>query len=145
MKKSLPSTKFSTPVTPLGWGDFSPTPLMLFWKTSPKRGVEIISKYFIVRLWTATQLNTSKNEMSLKVLLVIWDGFLISPGNTEYEFWRMKVFSILHIEKGVDYSSIQNFLWVCLFVSLSLLDKCKRMTQVHPHFPTILKTDQQWA
>ena len=46
--------------------------------------------------------------MSLKVLLVIKNGFLDSRGNTEFEFQRMKVFSGLELEKGVDYSSIQN-------------------------------------
>ena len=98
MKKSLPSTKFSTPVTPLGWGDFSPTPLMLFWKTSPKRGVEIISKYFIVWLWTATQHNTSKNEMSLKVLLVIWEWIFNIPleiPNMNFEEWKYSQDKIL--------------------------------------------------
>ena len=45
----------------------------------------------------------------------------------------MKVFSWLKLEKGFDYSSKQNGVWACNFVSVrktltSLLDKCKRMT-----------------
>ena len=60
----------------------------------------------------------------------------------------MKVLSGLQLE-GVDYSSIQNCVSaVTLFqlekIPTSLLDKCKRMTQAHPHFPAILKTNQQW-
>ena len=43
----------------------------------------------------------------------------------------MKVISGLYLEKGVDYSSIQNCVWACHFVSVrktptSLLDKYKR-------------------
>ena len=45
----------------------------------------------------------------------------------------MKVLSGQQLEKGVGYSSIQNCVWVCHFVSVrkiatSLLDKCKRIT-----------------
>ena len=88
------------PCHPTGMGRFLPYPFNVIWKTlscftSPKRGVEIISKYFIVWLWTATQLNTSKNGMSLKVLLIIWDGFLISPW--KYRIWILKNESILKI------------------------------------------------
>ena len=129
LKNSYPQQNFP-PLSPHWEGRFLPYTFNAIWKTLtcftfPKRGVEIISKYLIFWLWSAIQFNTSKNEMSLKVLLVIWNGFLIS---TEYEFWRMKVFSRLHLKKGFNYSSIQNCLWVCLFVFLSLLDKCKRMT-----------------
>ena len=61
----------------------------------------------------------------------------------------MKVFSALQIEKGVDYSSSQLCVG-CYFVSIrkiptSLPDKNKRIIQAHPHFPTTLKTNQQWA
>ena len=82
------------------------------------------------------------------MLLVIGNEFLIPLGNIEFEFQRMKVFSGLQLENDVDYSSIQNCVSaVTLFrlekAPLSLLDKCKRMTEVHPHFPTILKTNQQ--
>ena len=45
----------------------------------------------------------------------------------------MKVFSEIQFEKGVDYSSFQNFWWVCRFILVgniptTLLDKCKRTT-----------------
>ena len=60
-------------------------------------------------------------------------GFQYLRRNTEFEFQRMKVFSVLQLEKGVDYCSIQNFVWACHIVSARkiptrLLDKCKRMT-----------------
>ena len=59
--------------------------------------------------------------------------FSFPPGNTEFEFQRMKLFSGWQIEKGVDYSSIQNCVGACHFVSgrripTSLLGKCDRMT-----------------
>ena len=62
----------------------------------------------------------------------------------------MKVFSGLQLEKGVNYSSIQNCVWaVTLFqlekIPTSLLGKCNRMTKVNPHFPKVFKTNQQWA
>ena len=62
----------------------------------------------------------------------------------------MKVFSGIQREKGVDYSSFKECAWASDFASVkkiltSLLGKCKRTTKVHPHFPTILKTNQQWA
>ena len=53
----------------------------------------------------------------------------------------MKVFSGLQLEKGVDYSFIQNYVWASHFVSVSLLDNCKRMTSVHPHFQ---KNPENW-
>ena len=60
-------------------------------------------------------------------------GFQYLRRNTEFEFQRMKVFSVLQLEKGVDHCSIQNFVWACHIVSVRkiptrLLDKCKRMT-----------------
>ena len=64
-------------------------------------------------------------------------GFEYPCGNTEFEFQRMKVFSGLQPEKGVDYSSVQNCMWGCHFVSIrkiptSLLNKYKTMILVHP-------------
>ena len=47
-------------------------------------------------------------------------GFSYPCGNTEFEFQRMKVFSELQLEKGVDYSSIQYCVWV---VTLFQLEK----------------------
>ena len=135
MKKSLPSSKF--PILPLG-REISPYPSNAIWKTLTcftfqSRRVEIISAHFSVWLWNVTQFNTSKNEMSLKVLLVIGNGFLIPTW--KYWIWISKNESILRISawKGVDYSAIQNRVWACHLVSVrkiptSLLDKCKRMT-----------------
>ena len=54
------------------------------------------------------QFNTPKNETSLKARLVsgvFWSVY--SRENTEFEFERTKVFSVLKLEKGVDYSYIQ--------------------------------------
>ena len=87
--------------------------------TYRSRGVEIISTHFRVWLWTVTQFNISKNEMSLKVLLVIGNGFLIPT-------WKY---------------------WILISKNESILrtNKCKRMTYVRPHFPAILETNQQWA
>ena len=42
-------------------------------------------------------------------------GFLHPRGNTEFKFQRTTVFSGLQLEKGVDYSSIQNCVWACHF------------------------------
>ena len=74
-----------------------------------------------------------KNKMSLKVLLVIGNGFLIPTW--KYWIWISKNESILRTTawKSVDYSSIQNCVWACHLVSVrkiptSLMDKCKRMT-----------------
>ena len=60
-------------------------------------------------------------------------GFQYPRGNTEFEFQRMKVFSKLQLEKGVDYSLYPKFCMGCHFVSVrkiltSLANKCKRMT-----------------
>ena len=108
------------------------------WKTLAcftihSQGVEIISTHFSVWLWTVTQFNTLKNELSLKVLLVIWNGFLIPTW--KYSIWISKNESILRttVLKGVDCSSIQNCVWAFHLVSVrkiptSLLDNCKRMT-----------------
>ena len=38
-------------------------------------------------------------------------------GNIAFEFERMKVFSEFQLEKNVDYSSIQNCMWACHFIS----------------------------
>ena len=121
------------------WDDrFLPIPLMLFWKTLAcftfqSRVVEIISTYFSVWLWTVTQLNTPKNEMPLKVLLVIGNGLLIPTW--KYWIWISKNEIILRTTawKGVDYFSILNCVRACHLVSVrkirrSLLEECKRMT-----------------
>ena len=119
-------------------GRFPPYPSIAIWKTVvcfayQSRGVEIISTHFSVWLWTVTQFNTLKNELSLKVLLVIWNGFLIPTW--KYSIWISKNESILRttVLKGVDCSSIQNCVWAFHLVSVrkiptSLLDNCKRMT-----------------
>ena len=93
-----------------------------------------------------THFNTPKNEMSLKVLLVIGNGFLIPIW--KYEIWISKNDSILRttVWKGIDYSSIQSCVWACHLVSVrkiltSLLDKCNRMTEVQPHFPAMSWND----
>ena len=97
------------------------------------QGVEIISTHFSVWLWSVTQFNTPKNEMSLKVLLVIGNGFLIPTW--KYWIWISKKESILRATawKGAHYSSIQSCVWVRHLVSVrkiltSLLDQCKKMT-----------------
>ena len=77
-------------------------------------------------------------------------SFSYPRGNIEFEFQGMKVLSGFQLEKGVNYSSNQNCVWTCHFVSgrkmlTSLLVKCRRMTQVQPNFHTILKTDQPWT
>ena len=148
----LPSRKFSIPL--LG-GKISPYPSNAIWKTLAcftfqSQSLKIISTYFSVWLWTVTQFNTPKNEMSLKVLLVIGNGFLIPTW--KYWIWISKKESIHRTAawKGVHYSSIQSCVWACHLVSLrkiltSLLDKCKKMTLAHPHFPKTMKTNQQWA
>ena len=134
---------------------FPPYPSNAIWKTLAcftfqSQGVEIISTHFSVWLWSVTQFNTPKNEMSLKVLLVIGNGFLIPTW--KYWIWISKKESILRATawKGVHYSSIQSCVWACHLVSArkiltSLLDKCKKMTLAHSHFPKIMKTNQQWA
>ena len=99
--KNIPvSPKFPIPPPPHWQGRFLPYPFNAIWKTlvcftSPTRGVEIISKYFLVWLWTATQFNTPKNEMSLKVLLVIGNWFLIFTW--KYRIWISKNESIPRI------------------------------------------------
>ena len=62
-KKIPVSPKFPIPSPPHWQGRFLLYPFNAIWKTlvcftSPTRGVEIISKYFLVWLWTATQFNT---------------------------------------------------------------------------------------
>ena len=107
LKKVSPSnekipvlTKISHSVSPHRQGRLLLYPFNAIWKTLarftfPTRSVEIISKYFLVWLWTATQFNTTKNEMSLKMLLVIWNGFLISK--RKYRIWISKNESIIRI------------------------------------------------
>ena len=118
--------------------NFSFPPCNVIWKNLacfafPSRAVEIISTHFSVWLWTVTHFNTPKNGMSLKVLLVIGNGFLIPTW--KYWIWISKKESIQRTAdwKGVRYSSIQSCVWACHLVSVrkiltSLLDKCKKMT-----------------
>ena len=78
--KNPPAAKFPIPSL---WGMISPYPFHVISKTLtcfifPSWGAEIFSTYFSVWLWTVTQFNTDKNEMFLKVLLIIGNGFLIS-------------------------------------------------------------------
>ena len=118
----------------LGREIFSPTPFMLFgkpWLTFPLRGVEIISTYFSIWLWISTQFNTPKNEMSLKVLLVVGNGFLIST----WKYWITKNDSILRTTawKGCWLLFYPKSCVGCHFASFrkiptSLLDKYKTMT-----------------
>ena len=117
---------------------FPPYPSNAIWKTLAcftfqSQSLKIISTYFSVWLWTVTQFNTPKNEMSLKVLLVIGNGFLIPTW--KYWIWISKNESILRTIawKSVHYLSIQNCVWPCHLVSVrkiptSLMDKCKGMT-----------------
>ena len=70
------------------------------------------------------QFNTPKNETSLKARLVsgvFWSVY--SRENTEFEFEKTKVFSVLKLEKGVDYSYIQYFVWACHFVSVTDIER----------------------
>ena len=135
VKKSLPSPK--SPIPSLGVEVLSyPSNVVcktLACFTFESRGIEIVSAHFSVWLENVTQFNTPKNEMSLKMLLVIENGLLIPTW--KYWIWSSKNETIIRNTawKGVDYSSIQNFVWVCYLVSVkkiptSLLDKCKRMT-----------------
>ena len=55
-------------------------------------GVEIISTYFSVWLWTVTQFNPSENEMSWKVFLFIGSEVLIPTW--KYWIWISKRQSI---------------------------------------------------
>ena len=93
MKKSF-YKNFSS----LHWeGKFPTYPFNAIWKTLVcltflSWGVEIISTYFSVWLWTVTQFNTHQNEMPLKVLLIIGNGFLISMW--KYSIWISKNESI---------------------------------------------------
>ena len=106
---------------PTGMGRFLPYPFNAIWKTlscftSPKWGVEIISKYFIVWLWTATQHNTSKNEMSLKVLLVIWEWIFNIPleiPNMNFEEWKYSQDKIL---KKVLITQLSKVFCGCVFL-----------------------------
>ena len=119
-------------------GRFLPYPCNVIRKTLAcftfqSRGVEIISTHFSVWLWFVTHFNTPKNGMSLKVLLVIGNGFLIPTW--KYWIWISGKESIHRTAdwKGVRCSSIQSCVWACHLVSVrkiltSLLDKCKKMT-----------------
>ena len=102
--------------------NFSFLPCNVIWKNLacfafPSRAVEIISTHFSVWLWTVTHFNTPKNEMFLKVLLVIGNGFLIPTW--KYWIWISKNESILRTTAGkdVDYSSIQSCVWAFRLVS----------------------------
>ena len=107
---------------PVLGGEISLYPINAIWKTLAcftfqSWGVEINSTHFSVWLWTVTQFNTSKNDMFLKVLLVIGNGFLIPT----WKYW----------------------IWISKNESILRTNKCKKMT--YPHFPTVLKTNQQWS
>ena len=112
MVKITPKQIFSTqwkssslhqnPPFPRWQGRFPPYPSNAIWKTLAcftfqSQGVEIISTHFSVWLWTVTQFNTSKNEMSLKLLLVIGNEFLIYKW--KYWIWISKNESILRTNK----------------------------------------------
>ena len=96
-------TKVSHLPCPHWEGRFLPYPSNDIWKTwacfsFSSRDVEIISTYFSVWLWTVTQFNTPKSEMSLKLLLVMGNEFLISTWKYRIESQEMKVFSGLQLE-----------------------------------------------
>ena len=96
-KNPYPHQNFPSPQ--LG-GVISPYLFNAIWKalacfTWPSRGVEMISTYFSVWLWIATQFSTPKTVMSLKVFLLIENGFLISTW--KYWIWISKNKSILRI------------------------------------------------
>ena len=100
LKKFLPPDKKIPVLTKIPLSHWQGRFLPYIWKalacfTFPTRGVEITSKYFLVWLWTATKFNTPKNEMSLKVLFVIGNGFLMSTW--KYRIWISKNESILKI------------------------------------------------
>ena len=102
LKKFLPPDKKIPVLTKIPPSPTSilPYPFNDIWKalacfTFPTRGVEITSKYFLVWLWNTTKFNTPKNEMSLKVLFVIGNGFLMSTW--KYRIWISKNGSILKI------------------------------------------------
>ena len=132
MKKSLPSPKFHIPL--LHWDRrFLPYPFNAIWKTLacftfPSQGLEINSTYFSVWLWTVTQFNTPKIEIYLKVLWVTGNGFLISTW--KYWIWISKNETILRLQlqKGIDYSSIQNCVWA---VTLFQLEKYRLVYWIH--------------
>ena len=136
-KKPLHSPKCSIP--PFHWdGRFLPYPFNANWKTLAcfnflSRGVEIVSTYFSVWLWTVTLFNTPKSEMSLKVLLIIANGILISTWKCW--IWISKNESILRTTawKGCWLLFYPKLSVGCHFISVrkistSLLDKRKRMT-----------------
>ena len=121
MKKSLPSPRFPIPL--LG-GETSLYLSNAIWKTLvcftfQSRGVEIIFTHFSVWLWTMTQFNTSINEMSLKVLLVTGNEFLIPLW--KHWIWISKNESILRTTgwNGIDYSSMQNWTSAYRLVSVT--------------------------
>ena len=99
MKKSLSHQNFPFPSLERR---FPPYPSNAICKTVAgftyqSRGVEIIFTHFSVWLRTMTQFNISKNEMSLKMLLFIGNGFLIST----WKYWKLisKNESILRTNK----------------------------------------------
>ena len=69
------------PIAPAGRGDFPAYSFNAIWKTLvcftfQSRSLEIIFTHSSVWLWTVT-FNTPKNEISLKLLSIIGNGFLI--------------------------------------------------------------------
>ena len=95
LKKS-PLPKFPIPTH---WEGGIPTYLFnATWNTPefftfPSWGEETFSTYFSVCLWTVTQFSTPKNEMFLKLVLIIRNVFLISTW--KYWIWNSKNESIL--------------------------------------------------
>ena len=63
-------------------------------------------------LWL--KFNTTNNEMSLKMLLIIRNGFLVPMWKYWISISKNKVLPWLHLEKCVDYFSIQNYVVVSL-------------------------------
>ena len=63
-------------------------------------------------LWL--KFNTTKNEMSLKMLLIIGNRFLVPTWKYWISISKNKVLPGLHLEKCVDYFSIQNYVVVSL-------------------------------
>ena len=99
------------------------------------RRAQVFRLCYFLWLWFNTPKNESASDHGDH-------GLLIS--NTGFEFQRIKIFLGLQLEKGIDYSSMQNVVWACHFVSgrkilSSLLDKCKRKTWVLSHTIDALK------
>ena len=107
----------------------------------PSRGVEIISIYFSIWLWTVAQFNTPRNKMSLKELLVIVNGFLIY--RWKYIFWISKNENFLRttVWKGCWLLFYPNCVWACHFVS----EKCRQVYWINAReWPNYTLSSQQF-